>query len=148
MPDNEPLLVHNCGGGLDANGNSCSCSSPRPIAAEVDAVEHPDFAIHAHEQGLNGAKLTVDRAGAESRRRDSLRGIPTQTGFDRDELPPAMTVEGGTGAHVKYINPRDNRGAGSVIKAQVKDVPDGGTFILRIENLDLIGVTPRGRRSR
>ncbi|MEH1055731.1 LamG-like jellyroll fold domain-containing protein [Micromonospora sp. CPCC 206171] len=149
VADDEPVLVHNCGGGVDANGDACACSSPRPIAAEVDAVEHPDFAIHAHEQGLNGAKLTVDRPGADDRRKESLRGIPTMSGFDRDELPPAMTREGGSGAHVKYINPRDNRGAGSVIKAQVKDVPDGGTFILNIENLDLIGVVEaRGRRRR
>jgi len=137
----EPVLVHNCGGGVDANGSPCACSSPRPITATIDAVEHPDAAIHAYEQGLDGAKWTVDRPGAEARRATSLRGTRTVPGFDRDELPPAVVEEGGAGAHVKPIVPRDNRGSGSsAFGAQIRDVPDGGTFIMRIENLEDIGV--------
>jgi hypothetical protein len=30
-------------------------------------------------------------------RRESLRGIPTKKGYDRDEYPPAMTDEGQEG---------------------------------------------------
>ena len=32
-----------------------------------------------------------------------LRGIPTRRGFDRDEYPPALSDEGGRGAHVRYV---------------------------------------------
>lgn len=51
--------------------------------------------------------LTIDRAGARSNRRDSLRGIETRPGLDRDEFPPAMFQEGGQGASVRHINPSD-----------------------------------------
>ena len=47
------------------------------------------------------------------------------TGQDRDEYPPAMFEEGGSGASVKHINPSDNRGAGSSIGHQMSDVNDG-----------------------
>ena len=39
--------------------------------------------------------LTIDRDNAAARRRDSLRGIETKPGLDRDEYPPAMFQEGG-----------------------------------------------------
>ena len=36
-----------------------------------------------------------------------------------------MTKEGGHNANVRYINPHDNRGAGSSMRAQTRDLPDG-----------------------
>ncbi|MMZ60551.1 Sporulation-specific extracellular nuclease precursor [compost metagenome] len=51
-----------------------------------------------------------------------LKGVPTRKGKDRDEWPMAMCAEGGDGADVRYISPKDNRGAGSwVASGQVKD---------------------------
>jgi hypothetical protein len=58
-------------------------------------------------------------------RKASLKGIKTKPGVDRDEYPPAMFKEGGEGASVKYIPPGDNRGAGSSMGKQLKDVPNG-----------------------
>ncbi|MGQ7856665.1 hypothetical protein ACUN24_20700 [Pedobacter sp. WC2501] len=37
----------------------------------------------------------------------------------------AMFTEGGNGASVRYINPSDNRGAGSAIGNGLRKYPDG-----------------------
>lgn len=37
----------------------------------------------------------------------------------------AMFSEGGKGADIRYINPSDNRGAGSAIGSALKEYPDG-----------------------
>ena len=69
--------------------------------------------------------LTKDRVNAALRRRDSLRGIDTKSGLDRDEYPPAMFQEGGQGSSVRHINPSDKRGAGACIGAQCRELPNG-----------------------
>lgn len=81
--------------------------------------------------------VTLDRAGAEARRADNLRGIPTRPGQDRDEFPPAMFSEG-AGAHVKHIGAGDNRGAGSDMKNQLADIPNGGRVMVTIMSLGYI----------
>ncbi|MYW69536.1 hypothetical protein GTY65_36540 [Streptomyces sp. SID8379] len=69
--------------------------------------------------------LTIDRNGADDNRADSLRGIPTDSPRDRDEYPPAMYKEGGTGASVQYIAAKDNQGSGSAMGSAVRGLPDG-----------------------
>ncbi|MFZ3597333.1 NucA/NucB deoxyribonuclease domain-containing protein [Streptomyces sp. BH104] len=69
--------------------------------------------------------LTIDRNGADDNRADSLRGIPTDSPRDRDEYPPAMYKEGGTGASVRYIAAKDNQGSGSAMGSAVRGLPDG-----------------------
>ncbi|MBK1654282.1 NucA/NucB deoxyribonuclease domain-containing protein [Allochromatium vinosum] len=69
--------------------------------------------------------LTINRTGAAANRRDSLRGVQTKSGHDRDEFPPAMFQEGGKGASVRHINFSDNRGAGACIGGQCRGLPDG-----------------------
>jgi len=54
-----------------------------------------------------------------------LAGIPTRDGFDRDEWPMAVCKEGGTGLSVVYIDPAENRGAGSWVGNQLESFPDG-----------------------
>ena len=46
-------------------------------------------------------------------------------GYDRDEYPPAFTREGGANANVRFIPAGDNRGAGSSMRQQTRDVKDG-----------------------
>lgn len=36
----------------------------------------------------------------------------------------AMCAEGGEGADIKYISPKDNRGSGSWVGNQLEDYPD------------------------
>jgi hypothetical protein len=76
--------------------------------------------------------LHVDRAGADANREQSLRGIPTRPGYDRDEYPPAVSREGGAGADVRYVPSSDNRGAGTVMGERLHAYCDGQRFRLRI----------------
>ncbi|MGG4453809.1 NucA/NucB deoxyribonuclease domain-containing protein [Brevibacillus porteri] len=88
---------------------------------------YPETAKHIKEAVASGKSsvCTIDRNGADKNRDESLKGIPTKKGYDRDEWPMAMCAEGGTGADIKYIKPSDNRGAGSWISNQLEDFPDG-----------------------
>jgi RHS repeat-associated protein len=101
-------------------------NKPKPVY--IDPKKYPEAAgnIRDNQVGV----MTVDRPGAKARRRASLAGVPTRRGKDRDEFPPAIAREGGAGASVRHISPSDNRGAGSSMGAQLRDVPDGGRFQL------------------
>jgi len=76
---------------------------------------------------------TISRVSADMNRHESLKGYPTKKGFDRDEFPMAMLKEGGKGASVRYINPGDNRGAGSSIANALKPFPDGTKIKIIVE---------------
>ncbi|WP_276326554.1 NucA/NucB deoxyribonuclease domain-containing protein [Paenibacillus antarcticus] len=88
---------------------------------------YPETATHIQNAIKSGhsAICTIDRAGAEDNRSESLKGIPTKKGLDRDEWPMAMCAEGGADADIEYISPKDNRGAGSWVGNQLEDYPDG-----------------------
>lgn len=102
-------------------------------AGDYDVVIHfpddkyPETAAHVQEAINNGesAVCTIDRDGADENREESLDGIPTKKGYDRDEWPMAMCAEGGTGADIEYITPSDNRGAGSWVGNQLEGYADG-----------------------
>jgi hypothetical protein len=107
----------------------------------IDENKYPESAEHVQEaqSGLiwRGAdsqqktpkpeEVTIDRAGADINRRESLNGIATRSGdyLDRDEYPPAMFAEGGAGASVKYIDASDNRGSGSSMGHQLRGLHKG-----------------------
>lgn len=82
---------------------------------------YPETGSHIQEAIRKGHSdvCTIDRNGADARRQESLKGIPTKPGFDRDEWPMAVCLEGGKGASVQYVSPSDNRGQahGSGIKS-------------------------------
>ncbi|KAJ3832044.1 hypothetical protein F5878DRAFT_635666 [Lentinula raphanica] len=94
------------------------------------------------------AVLTYDPSGAPTRRRQStgqyqsqrellqlttqeLSGATGTTGqLDRDEYPPAIASQGGSGALVSYIEAGDNRRAGALMGQQFNNYrtdpqPDG-----------------------
>jgi hypothetical protein len=87
----------------------------------------------------------IDRPEADVHRVQSLRGIPTwgqlsaadhrridpqnpNTPHDRDEVPPAMALEGGAGADVEYIVSSVNRSAGSIMQHRLAPFCDGQSF--------------------
>ena len=90
-------------------------------------IAHIRQAVRAGEPRV----LHIDRAGAEHNRELSLEGIATRPGYDRDEYPPAMSREGGAGADIRYVPSADNRGAGSVMGAQLARWCDGQAFRIR-----------------
>ncbi|MNW28098.1 Sporulation-specific extracellular nuclease precursor [compost metagenome] len=88
---------------------------------------YPETSRHiqnAIERGRSPV-CTIDRSGAEKNREESLKGVPTKKGYDRDEWPMAMCAEGGTGADIEYITPKDNRGAGSWVGNKLEHYSDG-----------------------
>ncbi|RAV01741.1 NucA/NucB deoxyribonuclease domain-containing protein [Paenibacillus sp. YN15] len=97
------------------------------VTLHFPADRYPETARHIKEAIAAGESsiCTLDRNGAEENRKESLKGIPTKTGYDRDEWPMAMCAEGGAGADIQYIDPSDNRGAGSWVSNQLEQYPDG-----------------------
>lgn len=77
--------------------------------------------------------VIILRNAAKSNRKLSLKGIKTRIGLDRDEWPMAMFKEGGKDAHVRHIDPSDNRGAGSSIGDILSDLPDGTKIKVVVE---------------
>ncbi|OXS61574.1 DNA-entry nuclease [Cohnella sp. CIP 111063] len=97
--------------------------------------DYPETALHilgAIEQGYSDV-CTIDRGGAEENRKQSLAGIETRSGYDRDEWPMAMCEEGGAGASVAYIDASDNRGAGSWVGHQLSAYEDGTKILFIVE---------------
>lgn len=99
----------------------------------VDKSKYPESAKHIEDAQNAGqpSTLIIDRSGAAQRRRESLKDVPVVPQMDRDEYPPAMFKEGGTGSSVRPITPSDNRGAGACIGIQCRGLPDGSTVIIK-----------------
>ncbi len=94
---------------------------------EFPSAKYPETAQHIKEAIAAGKSsvCTIDREGAEHNRELSLKGVLTRKGKDCDEWPMAMREEGGEGADIKYISPKDNRGAGSWVGHKLDEYPDG-----------------------
>ncbi|GAA0696262.1 hypothetical protein GCM10010193_58750 [Kitasatospora atroaurantiaca] len=88
----------------------------------------------SHQGRPKPSVVTIDRPNGDANREDSLRGIPTRSPDDRDEYPPAMYKEGGTGASVKYIPSGDNQGSGSSMGSAVRGLPEGARVKIRVKH--------------
>lgn len=101
---------------------------------------YPETALHIYNAIENGHSdvCTIDREGADENRKQSLKGIDTKEGYDRDEWPMAMCEEGGLGASVAYIAPSDNRGAGSWVGNQLSAYENGERILFIVEKPKLL----------
>ncbi|WP_019909377.1 NucA/NucB deoxyribonuclease domain-containing protein [Paenibacillus sp. HW567] len=104
-----------------------STGSSDVVQLDFPSNRYPETAKHIQDAIRSGESpvCTIDRKEAEENRKESLKGVPTKKGYDRDEWPMAMCEEGGTGADIEYITPSDNRGAGSWVGNQLEELPDG-----------------------
>ena len=104
------------GGSATATAAACErqSSTVYVVLSEARYPETTDHILDAIAAG-EAALLHIDRADEDLHRSQSLAPFPPRSGFDRDEYPPAMSREGGTGADVRYIDPSDNRGAGATM---------------------------------
>jgi RHS repeat-associated protein len=93
-----------------------------------EAAEHIADAQAAGQPSI----LTIDRAGADANRADSIGGLEKVPGMQLDEYPPAMFREGGAGASVRAINPSDNMSAGAYIGNSLRSFPDGTRVQIRV----------------
>lgn len=114
-------------GALPSQTPAPSTNGSEVVQLEFPADRYPETARHIQEAIKSGesAVCTIDRNEAEENRKESLKGVPTKKGYDRDEWPMAMCAEGGAGADIEYITPSDNRGAGSWVGNQLDDFADG-----------------------
>ena len=127
-----------------------------PVELYLSRTRHPESLDHVlqAQQGWTwtGATHTVgpardpvltidkDKARADERRNQSTGPIPTARqagvpGYDRDEYPPARSFEGGREEggktpSVKYIPEKDNRGSGSTLGHQAKNLNQGDKYII------------------
>ncbi len=109
-------------------------SSDVIVEVELSRSRYPESAKHIQDAIAGGKPdvLTIDRAGTKERRKASLKGVDTIPGLDRDEYPPAMSLEGGKGASVRHIGQPDNRGSGSSLSYQLREYPDGTKYRITI----------------
>lgn len=129
------FILSGCGNLTTATAPDTSVSSgdyDETIQLQTDRYPETIAHITAAIKGGASAICTIDRDGAEANRDASLQGIPTKKGFDRDEWPMAMCKEGGAGADIAYVSPKDNRGAGSWIGNQLADLKDGTRVLFLI----------------
>jgi filamentous hemagglutinin len=110
-----------------ADPNSPASQASQPPKILVSRAKYPEVAQHIEDAQRAGKPriLTIDRPGADQRRKEALRGIPKVPGKQLDEYPPAMFKEGGTGAHVRPVDPSQNQGAGAWIASECRKYPDG-----------------------
>ena len=119
------------GGSATASACERQSSSVYVVLSEAKYPQTTDHILDAIAAG-EAALLHIDRADEALHRSQSLAPFPARSGYDRDEYPPAMSAEGGTGADVRYISPSDNRGAGSVMGNALHAYCEGQPFRFRI----------------
>ena len=133
-----------------ARGQSPPCQRvDLPVVVNLDDVKHVHLIDHERNAILGSPvgelapdavdpaprTLTLERDNADGRRREDLKGIPTRTGFDRDEYPPAVSEESGrhtdgSRSSVAYVPSTENRSGGSVLGRQLAPYCDGQRFII------------------
>lgn len=106
-------------------------ASVKPRDVIIQRSRHPEAANHIDHAQRQGQPtvLHIDREGASARRSASTGSVDRHRkpgpNYERDEYPPAFSREGGRNANVRYIDRKDNRGAGATMGAQTRDLPDG-----------------------
>ncbi|MGE8179860.1 DUF637 domain-containing protein [Pseudomonas fluorescens] len=84
------------GNGVDSSASPAEEMSPDKIIT-ISRGKYPESAAHIEDaiEAGHPSTLTIDRAGAAARRRESMKGTQPTPDMDRDEYPPAMFKEGG-----------------------------------------------------
>lgn len=125
---------------LSAQSNEPESTSTGSGAYDVTLTfpveKYPETAAHIQKAIESGESpvCTIDRGGADDNRDESLKGIPTKDGHDRDEWPMAMCAEGGEGADIAYVPSSDNRGSGSWVGNALEQYEDGKRVLFVIDS--------------
>ena len=125
-----PCLKPGQGGGGGSNPAPAPTPTPKPSCKRVDreikvklpAEKYPNLTDHIRDAIKAGQPrhLTIDRPGAKKNRQQALEGIPTKKGFQRDEYPPSVSAQGGTGADVRLIPSSENSSSGASMGQQLR----------------------------
>ena len=110
---------------LGQAGSSAKQSTVADIS--ISRMRYPQAAAHIENAQTAGhpSVLTVARDGAATNRAASTGGYAKVPGMQLDEYPPAMFQEGGRGASVRSIDPRQNMGADACIGNACRGLPNG-----------------------
>lgn len=112
-----------------------------PVSVVIDSKKYPASALHIYLGVRAGVPeiLHINRDPGYDVRLNSLEGIPSNSEFDRDETPFALSNEAafynrskGT-SDIAYIPFSDNRGSGSSMGGQLSDYCDGQSFKINIQ---------------
>jgi hypothetical protein len=121
--------------GHDAAAVAASCQTQHnSVHVQLSASRYPETTDHIADAIDAGqpSLLHIARDEEEANRAASLAPYPPRSDLDRDEYPPAVSDEGGSGADVRYIDPSDNRGAGASMGNQLEDWCNGQPFRIDI----------------
>lgn len=101
----------------------------------IPSRRFPETAAHIRDAQAAGhpSVLTIARGGADANRSAAQAGHASVLGKQLDEYPPAMFREGGAGASIRPVTPRDNMGAGACIGNQCRGLPDGARVRIVVE---------------
>jgi hypothetical protein len=114
-----------------AQASGCKLQIRPAVRIEVPASRWPAVADHIADVDQRYPRvLHLARAGADANRSEALKGYPTDADKDRDEYPPAVSREGGEGAHVRYVDDSENQSQGASMGASLRPYCDGSHFRL------------------
>jgi hypothetical protein len=126
--------------GGTAKTNNC-LRSDKPRIALLNRGKYPETSLHIEYSWLvkQPTVYIIDRAGADKRRDEWHKVISKgwdtngdgQT-EDMDEIPMAMSKNGGYNANIALLSASDNRGAGSSIASQLRKYCDGQLFKIKM----------------
>lgn len=114
----------------------CVFKPTEPVSVVLDSNKYPASALHIYLGARNGVPQTlhINRDPGYDIRSNSLEGIPSNSTYDRDESPFALSNEAavynktvGT-SDIAYIPFSDNRGSGSSMGNQLSDYCTGQPF--------------------
>ena len=116
--------------GLDNAGDGAGVVKTVPIsrAKYGDVAEH----IAGAQKAGHPDVLTIARDGAAANRKASIGGLPKVHGKQLDEYPPAMFKEGGAGASVRAVSPKNNMGAGACIGNACRGLSNGDKVRIKV----------------
>jgi hypothetical protein len=130
------------GGGGTPPSPGRSCTRPRGVQSiSFSATKYPHIRAHFRAALRRGwpRTLVLNRPGADARRDRLLRDIPTRSGSDRDEYPPAVGRGRGKGlvggshprgwkADVRYVESSENESHGSSLGGKLRRFCNGTRF--------------------
>lgn len=116
--------------------DGCTYNADKPVNVVLDSDRYPASALHIYLAARAGVPQTlhINRDPGYDIRKNSLEGIPSNSTFDRDESPFALSNEAavynkkvGT-SDIAYIPFSDNRGSGSSMGGQLSKYCTGQSF--------------------
>lgn len=126
------LLVPGCAkSGENQNAGLDDFSKGAVFYLDKDFAERAKF----FKKAFRTTKIhvcTIDRANAETRKKEAFKNYPVKDGYDRVGWPLYVCKEGGAGSYVDYIKSEKNQAVEKWIQEQLSKYPDGTRLVFRV----------------